>query len=309
MNKKTFANLMSVEKKKYEENVEKFRQLNTAKKLAMKRATTSHGEDQLSFKKAIEAEFSTKSVGIISGDSIDLADLDQYYGGEGPVCIPTSATTTDPVYTAKTTTDVINLLKAILDKQNETSSRIANLEARMCTLENSIEDFHAWSKENTRGIPEEIARDKMIRESKVLAQKVHKSICRLTGEDQNESETDIASSLPIASYEEAHAFEQKMIEPAYKAAVKLRLVRLKGSGAQLEKLFRELYSDDFIKDCNWEGRNGKHSLIQFSLASDLLYDVSDILHRPTYHRAIRKCIEKSHQRNKQRNFLQRRKAD
>ncbi|XP_067626026.1 uncharacterized protein [Eurosta solidaginis] len=273
MNKKTFANLMSVEKKKYEENVEKFRQLNTAKKLAMKRATTSHGEDQLSFKKAIEAEFSTKSVGIISGDSIDLADLDQYYGGEGPVCIPTSATTTDPVYTAKTTTDVINLLKAILDKQNETSSRIANLEARMCTLENSIEDFHAWSKENTRGIPEEIARDKMIRESKVLAQKVHKSICRLTGEDQNESETDIASSLPIASYEEAHAFEQKMIEPAYKAAVMfpiffidLPIIELFANASK--KVIKEINKEIFFKDVK---QIKKYCLRQECGASTLIY--------------------------------------
>ncbi|XP_067623400.1 uncharacterized protein [Eurosta solidaginis] len=288
MNKRTLSALMSIEEKKYRQNVKKFRKSEAARKLAAaKREATNYREDPLSFKKAIEAEFSIKKLDSTSEGSMDSGEFMNVANEKG----------------------TNSLLKAILDLQNQTFSRIANIEARLCTLESTVENFYTWSKENTLSIPEEMARDKMIRESKVLVQKLQKSVCQLTGEETEEPEIDITASLPISSYEAAVEFEDKMSDPDYKAAVKLLLFRLKKAGTEFEKIFRELYSDDFIKDYNWEGKQGKNALMQFTLATDLLYEASNFRDRPYFNGEIRKCIVKSHHRVQQRNFHHRRQTN
>ncbi|XP_054743000.1 uncharacterized protein LOC129247747 [Anastrepha obliqua] len=284
MNTKTFANLMSIENKAHKENVAKYAKIQAAneeaaakKREATKRAATSiKEEDPLSIN--MTAKFGL----VINPESVE------------------SVATKDP---ASSNAEMIGLLKAILDQQNNLAACITNLDTRMSNLEKCVENLETCSKEDQQNKVEVKAQNKIMRECKVLIQKVHKSICRMSGEEPDESRLDIAAMLPFTTLESAKEMEEKLNNKEYLQAMRLYLIGLKNTSGNIQKVIRHLFTDDLLFLFNWDGRCGKLALAQFSLLFGVLYDVFNFNEHKSFEKAIRKAVERSHNRVSQKKYI------
>lgn len=59
----------------------------------------------------------------------------------------------------------------------------------------------------------------MVRECKVMVLKIHKSICRMPGEEVDELQVEIASTLPLPTLAAAHELEAKLACQEYLEAM------------------------------------------------------------------------------------------
>ncbi|XP_053968924.1 uncharacterized protein LOC128870337 [Anastrepha ludens] len=127
----------------------------------------------------------------------------------------------------------------------------------------------------------------------------------MTGEEVDEIQTEISSTLPLQTVAAAEEFEKKLLQQQYLEAMKTLLLKIKGPETTVDDLLRQLYSDEMLSLCNWDGRGNKEALCQYSLVSDILFDIFQLCGRATYEKNIRRSIELSHHRFKQRNYRQR----
>ncbi|XP_036322339.1 uncharacterized protein LOC118736353 [Rhagoletis pomonella] len=153
-----------------------------------------------------------------------------------------------------------------------------------------------------------MAQQKTVSECKVPIKRIHNSICRMTGEEVDDQQTEIASTLPLTTLEPAFEVEEKLKCQEYLTGMKLFVSRKKVVSDSVEDVLRHMYTDDFLLLCNWGGRNGKQSLSQFSLASNILYDTFMLHGFTSFEKQMRKSIELSHHRSKQKQY-RKRKAD
>lgn len=63
------------------------------------------------------------------------------------------------------------------------------------------------------------AQNKLLRECKVVAKKIERSVCRMTGEIKDDNLDDVASSFPLQSSSAVIKIEQKLKEPEYAQAM------------------------------------------------------------------------------------------
>ncbi|XP_054084157.1 uncharacterized protein LOC128920552 [Zeugodacus cucurbitae] len=183
-----------------------------------------------------------------------------------------------------------------------TISKQLDLTTRVCNLENKI-DKHV--KENIIHKSEEMAQQKTIRECKVLIRKIHQSVCRMTGEEVDNDQTEIASTLPLNTLASALEMDEKLKCDEFAAATKQFDLRLKGTSDSVHDVLRSLYTDELVYLCNWDGRGGKQPLSKFLLVSNILYDSFITYGLATFEKQVRKAFGISHHRHKQRIYRKR----
>ncbi|XP_050339138.1 uncharacterized protein LOC126765574 [Bactrocera neohumeralis] len=166
--------------------------------------------------------------------------------------------------------DVFNMLKTISTQLQELSSRVDHMERKK----------DRFLKENIIQKSEEMAQQKTVRECKVLIRKVHQSVCRLTGEEIDNTQTEIASTLPLITLAAALEMEEKLKCEEFATATKQFVLRMKGS------------SDS----------DSVHLLF---LLSNILYDSFITCGLANFEQQMRKSIEMSHHRFKQKKYRMR----
>ncbi|XP_049302121.1 uncharacterized protein LOC125775504 [Bactrocera dorsalis] len=150
---------------------------------------------------------------------------------------------------------------------NELTSRVDNMERKM----------DSFLKENIIQKSEEMAQQKTVRKCKVLIRKVHQSVCRLTGEEIDNAQTEIASTLPLTTLAAALEIEEKLKFEEFATATKQFVLKMKGSSDSVFDVLRYLYTDEFLTLCNWDGRGSKQPLSKF-LLSNILYYMVNFIH-------------------------------
>ncbi|XP_054745638.1 uncharacterized protein LOC129250015 isoform X1 [Anastrepha obliqua] len=186
----------------------------------------------------------------------------------------------------------------LLENQKIVMDQFFHFGKRLTNLENIF-------NENKIEASEQLTEFKTVRECKVLLRRIHHSVCKMTGEEVDEIQTEISSTLPLQTVAAAEEFEKKLLQQEYVEAMKTLLLKIKGPETTVDDLLRQLYSDEMLSLCNWDGRGNKEALSQYSLVSDILFDIFQLCGRTTYEKNIRRSIELSHHRFKQRNYRQR----
>ncbi|XP_017475905.1 PREDICTED: uncharacterized protein LOC108366117 [Rhagoletis zephyria] len=189
----------------------------------------------------------------------------------------------------------INITEQIIKNQQE-------ILARLDHLENS---FHKNMLDD--GVI--MAQNQTIRECKVMLSKVHRSVCRLTGEIEDELQVEIAATLPISSIDAAHDVEENLKNAKYVEAMKIYLFKLKGTKGSVDAVFKKLLTDDLLIVFNYDGRKNKKALNKLTLINDLLFEVFKSEGRLNFEKNLRKSVELSHNRFRQRKVLQGSKAN
>ncbi|XP_039969555.1 FERM domain-containing protein 4B isoform X3 [Bactrocera tryoni] len=187
--------------------------------------------------------------------------------------------------------DVFNMLKTISPQLEELSSRVGNMEKKM---DSSL-------KENIIHKSEEMAQQKIVHECKVLIRKVHQLVCRLTGQEIDNTQTKIAFILPLTTLSAALKMGERLKSEEFAKATVKFILRMKGIPERVCDVLRHLHTDEFLILCNWDGRGGKQPLSK-SLLSNILYDPFITCGFANFEQQIRKSIKKSHHRYKQKNI-------
>ncbi|XP_053968223.1 uncharacterized protein LOC128870482 [Anastrepha ludens] len=118
---------------------------------------------------------------------------------------------------------------------------------RLTNLENIF-------NENKIEASEQLTQFKTVRECKVLLRRIHHSVCKMTGEEVDEIQTEISSTLPLQTLAAAEEFEKKLLQQQYLEAMKTLLLKIKGPETTVDDLLRQLYSNEMLSLCNWDGR-------------------------------------------------------
>ncbi|XP_067635652.1 uncharacterized protein [Eurosta solidaginis] len=136
--------------------------------------------------------------------------------------------------------DIMGMLRLILEKQTIIERRLESLE------ENAIPKTDV------------MAHQKVVRESKVLVKRVHKMVCRITGESGEDIHADLAVMLPMKSSIDAlFDFEEKILEKNFEDAVITYFFSLKGSSGELGSVMKHIFTDELLDLFNWAGGGGK----------------------------------------------------
>ncbi|XP_017462379.1 PREDICTED: uncharacterized protein LOC108355754 [Rhagoletis zephyria] len=179
----------------------------------------------------------------------------------------------------------MNMLEIILQKQT-------NLETRLDSLEGKMLDK-----------TDVMAHHKVVRESRVLIKKVHQSVCRISGESCEDLHTELAVLMPMQSLDAVFDLEEKLIEKNYEDAMISYLFTLKGSSADIEAVIKRIFTDEVLHHFNWDGRCGRKSLSKLKIVSVALFDIFKLQGRIEFEKEVRRSVEHSHNRQKQKRYL------
>ncbi|XP_046807727.1 uncharacterized protein LOC124420069, partial [Lucilia cuprina] len=151
--------------------------------------------------------------------------------------------------------------------------------------------------------PEALAQSKVLMECKVAIKNVESSVCRMTGEKQDKLLDEVASMLPLKSVEAVGEVEQKIESPEFCQAMITYFHKLKGTSEDVSCVIRAVLTDDLLEKYNWEGRWGKQALAKLSLFQKVLQVVFNLQGSLDFEKSIKKAVEKSHHRQKQKKYL------
>ncbi|XP_017460826.1 PREDICTED: uncharacterized protein LOC108354145 [Rhagoletis zephyria] len=113
-------------------------------------------------------------------------------------------------------------LKVVLKTQNELIEGINKINHNQTTIvQNQIQIYEVLEQvqQNAVNKSEMEAQNMMLRECKVVAKKIERSVCRMTGEISDKNLDDIASSLPLQSDCAVDLMETKLRDPEYAQAM------------------------------------------------------------------------------------------
>ncbi|XP_054083927.1 uncharacterized protein LOC128920519 [Zeugodacus cucurbitae] len=96
-------------------------------------------------------------------------------------------------------------------------------------------------------------------ECKVLIRKIHQSVCRMTGKEVDNVETEYTLDAALE-------MDEKFKCDEFAAATKQFVLRLKGTSDSVHD------DDRLVYLCNWDCRGGKQPLSKFLLVFNILYD-------------------------------------
>ncbi|XP_049302221.1 uncharacterized protein LOC125775613 [Bactrocera dorsalis] len=85
---------------------------------------------------------------------------------------------------------------------------------------------------------------KTVRECKVLIRKIHQSVCRMTGEDVDNVQTEIASTLPLNTLAAALEMDEKLKCDEFAATTKQFILRIKGTSDSVHDVYLRLPACD-----------------------------------------------------------------
>ncbi|XP_018789537.1 PREDICTED: uncharacterized protein LOC108969346 isoform X1 [Bactrocera latifrons] len=291
MNKRTFSNLLSKEKASFNASVAKFRKLNESSNISksdnipstsrtavskfifcdvsdnFKEATNFEIEEELEY--GSDKEFLPESP---SSDTINAKERD-----EGEMSEPNKNANTAMV------------LQQILDTLDRMESGQEEIIKRLSAVENAL----------TEKMPERAevqAQSQLLREFKVLSEKTHRSVSRITGDVVSEEHLLLLSLLPMSSEETVLKVEEHLTDKAHADAMAAIILNLKSTKKSIEKVLRSLFSDELIWLYNCDGKAGKRALTKLKIV-DLTFAAfaSMQIHKTS---VIRRYVTLSHNRYK-----------
>ncbi|XP_067615487.1 uncharacterized protein [Eurosta solidaginis] len=116
-----------------------------------------------------------------------------------------------------------------------------------------------------------MAQHKVMRDSKVLIERTHKIVCRISGETENGTHTELSGVIPLISPDSVYDTEKKLDSDDYQESMKSYIFMLKGASSDIIGVMRKLFSDNFLFYFNWDGIHGKRSLSKLKLVNSVLF--------------------------------------
>ncbi|XP_067621619.1 uncharacterized protein [Eurosta solidaginis] len=102
-----------------------------------------------------------------------------------------------------------------------------------------------------------MAQHKVVRDSKVLIKKTHKIVCRISGETENDTHTELSIVMPLTSLDSVYDIEKKLDSDDYQESMKSYIFMLKGASSHIIGVMTKLFSDNVLFNFNWDGVQGK----------------------------------------------------
>ncbi|XP_067631342.1 uncharacterized protein [Eurosta solidaginis] len=194
----------------------------------------------------------------------------------------TSITNEGPLPT--TNENLMAILQTILQKHIDLESRLTKIEEKLPEL------------------AEVMAQHEVMRDSKVLIEKTHKIVCRISGETENDTHTELSAVMPLTSLASVYDIEKKLDSDDYQESMKSYIFMLKGASSDITGVMRQLFSDKVLFYFNWDGVHGKRPLSKLKFVNSVLFDVFKLQGRIEFEDTMRKCLMLSHNRHKQRQY-------
>ncbi|XP_036330209.1 uncharacterized protein LOC118742326 [Rhagoletis pomonella] len=197
-------------------------------------------------------------------------------------------------------------LKVVLKTQNELIEGINIINHNQTTIvQNQIQISEVLEQvqQNAVNKSEMEAQNMMLRECKVVAKKIERSVCRMTGEISDKNLDDIASSLPLQSDCAVDLMETKLRDPEYAQAMATYIIKLKGVSEDVGSVIKHLFTDETLLQFNWDGRWERKPLNKLILVDTILRDAYNKKGAVELEKDIKKAVELSHHRLRQTNFL------
>ncbi|XP_067625426.1 uncharacterized protein [Eurosta solidaginis] len=184
-----------------------------------------------------------------------------------------------------TNENIMAILQTILQKNIDLEFRLTKIEEKLPEL------------------AEVMAIYKVMRDSKVLIKKTHKIVCRISGETENDTHTELSIVMPLTSLDSVYDIEKKLDSDDYQESMKSYIFMLKGALSDIIGVMRKLFSDNVLFNFNWDGVQGKRSLSKLKLVNSVFFDVFKLQGRINFEDSMRRCLTLSHNRHKQRRYL------
>ncbi|KAM7351000.1 uncharacterized protein ACRADG_003974 [Cochliomyia hominivorax] len=152
---------------------------------------------------------------------------------------------------------------------------------------------------------ESMAQTQMLMECKVAIKRVKGSVGRMNGETKDHNFEKISGVLPLKTLQELNEVEQQLQTEEFCQLMISYLHKLKGTSEDASTVIRSLLTDDLLDKFNWDGRWGKESLGKLMLFEKVLRDVFQEQDSLQFEKSIRKAVERSHHRSKQKKYIKR----
>ncbi|XP_050340281.1 uncharacterized protein LOC126766562 isoform X2 [Bactrocera neohumeralis] len=76
-----------------------------------------------------------------------------------------------------------------------------------------------------------------------------------------------------------------------------------GTSGDIGEVMKRVFGDEVLSLFNWNGRCGKKSLSEFKIVSVALFEIFKLHGRIDFEKEVRKSVEQSHNRQKQKRYL------
>ncbi|XP_054087328.1 uncharacterized protein LOC105214996 [Zeugodacus cucurbitae] len=191
---------------------------------------------------------------------------------------------------ADNTTEVISLLKTILNKQE-------SIDQRMEQIEKSVSNTKILISKNINERDEIMARNQLIRECKVKVKR-ERTIGRTLEQIEKNIINEIAAGLPLDTMDAIAEVELKLSGKQYNKSMVTCLKKFKNESGSVDKVLRHVFSDTIIKNFNWDGRWGKEALRSLKMVDQILFELYAFEGRCAFEKQVKKYVELSHNRFK-----------
>ncbi|XP_067629565.1 uncharacterized protein [Eurosta solidaginis] len=161
--------------------------------------------------------------------------------------------------------------------------------------------------QNSANKSEMLAQNALLRECKVVAEHIQRSVCLMTGEIRDSALDEIASLLPLQSLEVLFEVEEKLSNADFVQNMITYIHRIKGASTEVDCVLRHIFADSLLDGFNWDGRGGvKRALGNLTLVDPVLRGVFEkgALH---FEKDVRAALTKSHHRTTQQKYVQKKK--
>ncbi|XP_067642606.1 uncharacterized protein [Eurosta solidaginis] len=291
MKRRTFYNLCSQENQEFKRsvddyaNISKFARVDvwdTASKSSFCREESSECATDA------ESTFDSCPSELSTADFVDVAHHSPSFpstlNAENTVLNNADTSITNEGTFPTTNENIMAILQTILQKHKDLESRLTKIEEKLPEL------------------AEVMAQRKVMCEAKVLIKKTHKIVCRISGEMENDTHTELSIVMPLTSLDSVYDIEKKLDSNDYQESVKSYICMLKGASSDIIGVMRKIFSDNVLFNFNWDGVQGKRSLSKLKLVNSILFDVFKLQDLVEFEDTMRRCLTLSHNRHKQRRY-------
>ncbi|XP_018789833.1 PREDICTED: uncharacterized protein LOC108969527 [Bactrocera latifrons] len=188
-------------------------------------------------------------------------------------------------------TEALSLLKIIIKKQE-------SLEKRIGQIENSVFNTESVILKDIIQRSQAMAKNKNIREQKVILKKVH-SDCHMFGEIEDVAIEEFASKFPLVTMDALLEVEEKLNIKQYNKSMVAFIHKLKDICNSIDGVLRRIFTDTLMQNFNWDGRWGKKALNTLKIINQIVFETfqSD---GKTFELNVKKYVELSRNRVKQK---------
>ncbi|XP_037806688.1 uncharacterized protein LOC119600508 isoform X2 [Lucilia sericata] len=187
---------------------------------------------------------------------------------------------------------------SIINNQNLLSNAQDAIVANQQQIANKLEDIET----SIMSKPEMMAQSRVLVQRQVAIKKVNKSVCPMTDEINEKTLNELDNMLPMATLEAVEELEEKLSNRKFAQTMKTYLHKFKGESDGVNSVIRELFTDDLLEMFNWEGRWGRKALAKLYLIENVLRGVFQEQRALDFEKNIKRAVERSHHRVKQKNY-------